>query len=581
MFFFKLFKHNINRSFITFKTILFTVVLLLCIISSAPVFADEVSLHININRNVVAPEETILLKIKVTGAEDSVSPVKTGSIKNLRIDYLSTARAMEWINGKYWSGLMLQYRIIPLKEGVYKIPGIKVNVDGKIYQTEPFTIKADEKYSRRSTGSIIDQFFGNDPIQSRQRNEIKISKEMEILKNEIYNGQPSLIRYYILTNMPDYINVVLFENSENKGFFTKEVEEQINTESVVIDGEEFYKIHVKTLSVVPVSPGNYKIGGSRIIYDIRSVFGGSRRQLQYENKQIVVKKLPSLNSRDFKGDVGNFSIDVQSESFKSDNGEFILNIELKGSGNLINCSDPVVDCQKGLQYSMTLGDVQYGIKNDEIAGYRKYSLSIISDNPGVKLINNIHFDYFDPSDNKYKRAQTGSIKINFLEGVEKSQNESVNDKYSDDNKNNSILLITVVISIVLAVLAAVIFIYLVSRETRRMIEDGSETVKTGKFNIFNKVKNEGRENIETDRKFVVELLIEKLNAVFLSGDSKSKQNQIEKIAIFIINEKLDSDNKIKNALDYMKQKRYGGGAVSDEYLNSFKSDLEKILKKSK
>lgn len=549
-------------------------ILLLSFIISIGISAADVKLDAQLNRNRVSPEDTAILKIKVTGSDGAVTPLKPPKVKNMQIMYMNTARAMEWINGKYWSGPVLQYRIIPMKEGNYTIPPLSVKVNGEIYKTQPIKLVSDARYSARR-GSLLDQFFNQD-MPSEERDEIKIAAEIDIEKTNYYVGEPIVVKYFILTNYPDHIIPRALEIKNKESFYIKEYEENITIETVKTEQGEFSKVYVATRIFIPMEAKSFQIGNAELIFDMKSVFGGNRKKIIYEGKKVNIVKLPSKKN-DVAG-VGQFKISTDKNSFRSENGEIKFNIKLNGSGNVLNLGDPKIIKSNDLIIDFSLTDSNYTVDDFTVKGERTYTCSVISDDAGVFRIDDIVLTYFDPQTNRYETIQTDKINLNFIHNDE-NKNDEINDGSVSEKK--SLLPFVVLISSILIFAAAGIFFLALYREKQKMQEQEDQAYTENK--IIKRIKSQKEnetEKINIDKNFIHNEMIRKLEEVFSRSEKYLHQNEIEKMFSYLKKENLiEKDSEIEKGVNFLKEKRYSGRSVSDEFLISLKNQLISALKK--
>ena len=98
--------------------------------------ADDVTVTLRLDRVEATLSDTLRMEIRVSGSRKSDAPPVLHGLESFLVTNGGTSSRMEFINGKVNSGIDYTYFIQPRKIGEFKIGPIKVNVDGKTYESE-------------------------------------------------------------------------------------------------------------------------------------------------------------------------------------------------------------------------------------------------------------------------------------------------------------------------------------------------------------------------------------------------------------------------------------------------------------
>ncbi|MCL1833443.1 MAG: BatD family protein, partial [Leptospirales bacterium] len=168
------------------------------------VSAAEIKTELSPSR--IAAGESAALTVTVSGMS-SVSPKKIPAINGLKITYTGTSHSFSFVNGKTWSGTVLNFSVYGEKTGEYKIPPLLFNTSGGDISSQEKTLIVQKSSSKGDH---------NAPI----------SGEVTLSSNTIYVGEPLIMRYSLYNDNLDKIKVIgLAEQPLSKDFSIKTVNE--------------------------------------------------------------------------------------------------------------------------------------------------------------------------------------------------------------------------------------------------------------------------------------------------------------------------------------------------------------------
>jgi hypothetical protein len=149
---------------------------------------------------------------------------------------------------------------------------------------------------------------------------------------------------------------------------------------------------------------------------------------------ITVKPLPAAGKpASFDGAVGKFTISASVPQLQiTANETAMMNVILKGEGNLPLINAPQVEWPKGIEgYEPT---VKENIDKTvaPISGTKMFQYSFTAKQAGRITIPPVEFSYFDPSANTYKTIRTDSMVANINKAVKKAKHlDAVTDNKVD------------------------------------------------------------------------------------------------------------------------------------------------------
>jgi len=411
--------------------------------------------------------ETGSLDIRLDDA-DSVKLVSVPEVKGLKIEYAGTARNFEMVNGRIWSGMILQMRVRANAKGSYTIPPIRIRVDGKVQTTEPITFKVKKTIDAPSGGERM--AFGI-MVPSRTR---------------VHGGEPVLLRYYLLHTGVDIRGRGGFRKMPvANGAVLEEIEESIDDEPIRLKGSTFTKTHLATMIMTPVKQGEVTIEGGTFVVEVMKPFGFMRvpGHMKFRFESATVKSLPlPLKGRpvDFKGDVGHFSITMDDASKKVRTFEEArFTVTVKGSGSIHTLSPPeLFNKPDEVKVISAQGASSAAPAQNTVAGSREFIYTLIPSKPGTYRCGPVGFSYFDTVLNRYVTRSTGSI---VLEVTGKTPNaDDGTEKGPDTEKDTSAGLTGIIIAgaggVLVIVLVMGVLMYLDRKKIRDVDEENARSV---------------------------------------------------------------------------------------------------------
>lgn len=351
----------------------------------------------------------------------------------------SSGSSMQIINNQVTRSVEYSFTYILQagKEGTFTISPASVNVDGKVYKSNPLTIKVVK-------GNAPQQGQGAGSAQQPQ-GDIS-SKDLfvraSVSKANPYQGEQIIVTYKIYTRVP------IAEYSVTKapglsGFWTQDLlkdSKNLNQYRETIDGQEYVVAEIKKDAMFAQKSGKLSIeplemdviaqvqrkAGRRPTNDPffdnffnDSFFGSSlqnvRKTIKSNQVSINVKPLPLQGKpAEYSGAVGKFSIAVSTDRTElKANDAMSLKFTVTGKGNIKLIEKPAIAFPTDFEvYDPRITD-NISSSASGVSGSRTFEYLIIPRNPGNFKIKPASFSFFDIDAGSYKtlNSQEFIIKV--------------------------------------------------------------------------------------------------------------------------------------------------------------------------
>ncbi|MCX7680127.1 MAG: BatD family protein [Spirochaetes bacterium] len=368
------------------------------------VFAHAVEIDTELERSRIAVGEETLLQIKISGAS-SAEVHRIPKVAGLDIEYRGTSRSFQWINGKSWSGIVLSFAIMPQRSATFTIPPIEIRVGNQLYRSRPVQLVA----------------FRSAVSQKSQRSESAaraVYRKTELSKSRVYVGEPILVRYFLLHHGIQFDQMPLLnELPETKWCVQRHMEERIDESIEKFQNLELVKTHLATFLLIPTMKGRQTIRGGEVVvsYVSNEGFFPFPRQARVNLEEAAVEVLPLPEAgkpKDFSGNVGNFTMEVEHEKKAIKvYDEATIKVIIRGQGNFLTMSPPVFVEPKGTKLVKGSGDVRIEVKGNAVEGVKEFIFTLIPERSGIIDAGKIQFNYFDPAAGMYRSVESERIML--------------------------------------------------------------------------------------------------------------------------------------------------------------------------
>ncbi|BCO09405.1 hypothetical protein GF1_17810 [Desulfolithobacter dissulfuricans] len=410
------------------------------IVNTAGLAADQVTVTAELNTSEFPEDQAALLTVTVNGAGSA--KVARPEADGLEIAYQGQNRQMQWINGKYSSSISFVFIVQPLEAGTHTIKPIKVEVDGKVLETQPVTCKILPVNS--TTAPPAGKKGGPPPagpqtrLRSGEADKIGFMRIIpEKNKKTAYSGElvPFTIKAFFRQGLRATIKSAPRIIGDN--FMLEYLDDQPQQNEEVVDGIPYTVVTwhgafsgvkegdfsleveldasllVRTRTRRPASPLSPFFNDP--FFD--DFFGNyTHREVKLVSPEQVmhVKDLPKEGQpADFKGAIGTFSLAVTGEPLEGKVGDPItLKMKIRGTGNFDRVQAPVFtgDPKEWKTYPPSNQFTDQG--NGQDKKEKSFEQIIVPTDQNITAIPPVSFSYFDPDAETYITLTSDSIPLN-------------------------------------------------------------------------------------------------------------------------------------------------------------------------
>lgn len=411
--------------------------LLICLVSSPRLFAQDFKVRASVNRNPVRLDQQFEVNIELSGSNaNSVPNPEIPAIDDFA-SYLGSgsSTSMQIVNGRMSVSKVLTYHFIATKEGTFRIPPVKLNYGGKVYASEAIELEI----IKGSAGSPPRS--SNNPRSPNSDTE-DLSEQLflqaSVHKNQVYQNEPVVVSYKIYTSV-NVSNYGISQLPKTVGFWSEEFDlpQRPRLYNEVVDGREYRVAEIKKMALFPQGPGTKTLDPmiiecevqlprrqrrSRDIFDSffeDSFFGRTvRRTVRSSAMSIDVLPLPKTNKPgDFSGAVGNFSIAASVDKNEVKTNEAVtFKVTVSGTGNIKIIPQPNIQFSSDFEVYDPKVTERINRSSNKISGSKTFEYVMIPRFAGMHTVKPVTFSFFDPAFKSYKTISTAPIDIAVAKG---------------------------------------------------------------------------------------------------------------------------------------------------------------------
>lgn len=372
-------------------------------------------------------------------------PQNSVSNGDVTVFYAGSEENTTIINFQVYRKRLLKFRIKALRQGVFALPPVSIEVNGKKFVPGPLQIQvlARSQTAKSRGGSFFDRFFQFEGEDLPENADLKVI--FQTSKKEAWIGEP-IIGYFTLyyrdvrkpyfdRNPADSIQFPYFRSEILTGVAVK-IPDQVLYEGNIYDIAVYNK---EIYSLIPLRAGEYHLGKTTFSLEgqLQSYF--NVKTVSTTPNKIKVKELPKFEGN-FSGAVGKFKTRtrIKNDSSSIEAGDTLyLSVTIEGEGNLSSVTEPIPVCkeEKDCSSGITLYDTARSWKFTELenSGYGFYSTSrfeygIPMRTIGVWKGEKKDFVFFDPDAGTYKTVSLEIPSVNVLPPTRNKQTSKEADR---------------------------------------------------------------------------------------------------------------------------------------------------------
>lgn len=315
-------------------------------------------------------------------------------------------------NGYWEKSITYSFFLEPKKTGKLKIGSATIEVDGKKYKTEPFSIEVLETQKN---------------VAPSNRKE-KIFVRAEVNTTEAVPGQQIILDYKVYTSIDvDHYSIV--EEPDYSGFFTSIIRRfDARQMKEVVNGVQYSSKILKRIALYPQQTGLNTIEPMKFRVAIPIEGGGNSNVftvirptksfiLQTDATEINIKQLPSPIPSSYSGAVGHYNASaILDKTAATTDDAITLRFTVQGDGDIKRVTAPNLILSDSFEvYDPNVIDEQQGERNGELFGTKTFEYLILPKIPGTYTISP-EFSYYNPDSLKFVVSNPNTYVVNVMKG---------------------------------------------------------------------------------------------------------------------------------------------------------------------
>jgi hypothetical protein len=384
--------------------------------------AIAAAVEAQVDRNTIAPGESVLLRVIVT---DGQGEVDLSGLTDFKVVPQGTSSSVQIVNTRMTRQTAHNYLLIPQKKGNLTIPALTIELDGKPYHTQPITIQVT-----------------TDPQAAGSETNRKVWVEADVSHRDPFVGQQIIytFRFFNAVNVSD----AKFQPPEFSDFKAKELEDRRSVRKV-IDGREVMVTEINFI-LTPLAEGAARIEPALLQVGLikpdrrrrRSVFDDFfddpffrsnqvvTRNLQTEALDLRVRPLPPLDpGKRFSGLVGQFELATEMEKTDLRVGDSAtLTVTIQGHGNIMDAQAPRLQATGDFKAYADSPQEEITTGRDGSSGRKLFRTALVPIKPGRFQLPPVRLTYFDTQAEAY-RTLTGVIPELMVQAADTAQAEPI------------------------------------------------------------------------------------------------------------------------------------------------------------
>jgi len=270
----------------------------------------------------------------------------------------------------------------PKQKGKVRIGSVLVNVNNKIYKTEPFDIFIKD-IEKKPIANLANDVYLN----------------MEIEDREVYQDQPTIAVLRV---------------------YSKNIDNLRRVKNIRLPQQENLNVHAVSLKRSEIDPSGYANMASQVLavfmvfpnesgyVEVPSVSASvntfsTKSKIASNKVRLNVKKLPEGSPQSFKNAVGNFKVDIYCPTKEKIEAKKPVNVTVKvsGEGNLADMNLPKIEESPDYEIfapkiTSRLNPSLTGMKGEILAKY-----ILIPKKAGELIVKTEAFAFFNPAEKEY------------------------------------------------------------------------------------------------------------------------------------------------------------------------------------
>ena len=392
----------------------------------------QVSFTVDAPRQVIEGNKFTITYVLRNGEGSSFQEPKVEGTTKLFGPATSRSYSSQWVNGVSSSSTSEEYAITYRadKAGKYNVAAAKVQVDGKTYSTQPFTLEIlpPDRTAQNGQGGVqIDNYDSQRAGKEVSADDLFI--RINLSKSSAYEQEAVVCTIKLYTKYQVSQFMPTLQPSFN-GFLIEELPITSSLNNVErVNGQNYMVAELKKCILFPqqsgeleITSGNYDV--TVVQYEaVRTLFGTMRqpveRQLSIKSnsQKINIKALPAPRPASFSGAVGKFSVETEIKPPVLKTYEAsTLSYKVTGQGNIKYLKAPKIQFPAQFDVYDPQNNADAKPSGSTVSGTMTFEYTFIPQYVGKYEIPATEFTYFDPSAGKYVTLNTPKYDLSVAKG---------------------------------------------------------------------------------------------------------------------------------------------------------------------
>ncbi|MFO7892409.1 MAG: BatD family protein [Longimicrobiales bacterium] len=286
--------------------------------------------------------------------------------------------------------------------GRYRIPSIRVTVEGEVYGTPSLLLTVTSAPGRErgegrgsGDGVVLRAWLDADTVF--------VGEQVTLEVEAMFSQQARMG----LRRAPEY------EAPSPSGFWVHELPDAGRPVSRSI-GDEIYEVQEFRRAFFPLSPGRYTIPPARLEYEMRRglLYTPEARELTSDPLPLMVLPVPPGRPPAFNGAVGRYALRGRLAPDRVPVGEAaVLTVTVEGVGNVKALPAPELPDIAGVDVFPPSEEAETGVQGITVQGQKTFSWVLIPRQAGEVEIPAIRYAFFDPDRGGFETASVAPLSL--------------------------------------------------------------------------------------------------------------------------------------------------------------------------
>ena len=409
------------------KTGRLVVICALFTVRSALLFGADFQVSASLDRNQIALNEQAVLSLTISGSGNDLPQPQLPGTADFQIYNAGRSQNYTWVNGKASASVTYNFVLTPVREGHFTIPAIVVQAQGQTAQTTPMTLDVIKGDTSAVQGSARPEGTPRPAQAAQAAPAVFISGTVD--KTSVYVGEPVIFTFRLDNRVP-LLSRPGYQPPETTGFWTEDLPPQRNF-TANVKGMPYNVTEVRT-ALFPSTAGKARVGSASLTVNLENFgtdpfgsnffaqfFGrGEEKVLHTDPIAITVKPLPEPKPFEFKGAVGDYTLEAQVDKQKISVGQPItLTLTVSGRGNIKSLPDLNIPAVTNFRTFDANAATNIEKKDGQVSGSKVFKTVLIPTASGELSIPAVPFTYFDTTTHAYRNVRSHPITLHVSPGT--------------------------------------------------------------------------------------------------------------------------------------------------------------------